>query len=81
MIYPEIVPDLTPRLMVDLEKNELYYDYYAPETIETKVSDLQQVNAELNETIGTMLLESANDKATIDSLEDTMGTLLFEVAL
>ena len=35
---------------------------------------------ELNTTLGTLLLESANDKATIASLEDTMGTLLFEVA-
>ncbi|MGE7827847.1 hypothetical protein [Paenibacillus sp. NPDC093718] len=80
MIYPEIIPNLIPRLMVDLEENELYYDYYAPETFETKVSDLQQVNTELNLIIGNLILESANDKATISSLEETVGTLLFEVA-
>lgn len=66
--------------MVDLEENELHYDYYAPETFETKVSDLRQVNTELNLTIGNLILESANDKATISSLEETVGTLLFEVA-
>jgi len=35
---------------------------------------------ELNVTMGTLLMESANDKATISSLEETVGTLLFEVA-
>ncbi|EFU38670.1 hypothetical protein PVOR_29109 [Paenibacillus vortex V453] len=80
MLYLKIISDLTSRLMVDLEKNELYYDYYTPETIETKVSDLQQVNVELNTTMGTLLMESANGNATITSLEDTIGTLFFEVA-
>lgn len=80
MIYPENVPGMESRLMINLENNELYYDYYAIETIETKVSGLQQENEELNLTIGNLVLESANDKATISSLEETMGTLLFEVA-
>lgn len=39
----------------------------------------EQVN-ELNTTMGNLILESANDKATIASLEDTVGSLLLEVA-
>ena len=45
-----------------------------------KVSALQQENADLNLTIGNLILESTNDKATIASPEETVGTLLFEVA-
>lgn len=77
---PENVPGMVSRLMVNLETDDLYYDYYTPETIETKVSGLQKENVELNQTIGNLILESANDKATIASLEDTVGSLLLEVA-
>lgn len=80
MIQPENVPGMVSRLMVNLETDDLYYDYYTPETIETKVSGLQQENTELNQTIGNLILESANDKATIASLENTVGSLLLEVA-
>lgn len=41
---------------------------------------LSEQVAELNLTVGNIILESANDKATIASLEETVGTLLFEVA-
>lgn len=41
---------------------------------------MQEESNELNLTIGNLILESANDKATIASLEETVGTLLFEVA-
>ncbi|CAM3992482.1 hypothetical protein PALA111701_31950 [Paenibacillus lactis] len=41
---------------------------------------LTQEVDELNTTMGTLLLENANDKATIASLEDTVGSLLLEVA-
>lgn len=80
MIYPSDIPGMSSRLMINLETDELYYDYYAAETIETKVSGLQKENAELNLTIGNLILESANDKATIASLEETMGNLLLELA-
>lgn len=51
MIYPETIPGMESRLMINLEINELYYDYYAPETIETKLSGLQQENSELRQAI------------------------------
>jgi hypothetical protein len=35
---------------------------------------------DLKETLGTLLLESANDKATIAGLEETVGTLMLEIA-
>lgn len=80
MVYPVNIPGMESNLMINLENNELYFDYYASETIYTKVSGLQQANAELNSTIGSLLLESANDKATISNLNDTVGNLLLEVA-
>lgn len=77
---PQDIPGMVPVLMLNKGDNTLYYDYYAPDTIDRKVSELQQENAELNLTLGNLILESANDKATIASLEETVGTLLFEVA-
>ncbi|MGM1048639.1 MAG: hypothetical protein ACQEXX_21205 [Bacillota bacterium] len=75
------IPNMEGYLRINLETKELYYDYIARETFESKVSELQQKNTELNLTIGNLLLESANDKATITSLEDTVGNLLIEVAV
>lgn len=80
MIHPDNIPGMEAVLKVNLQEKVLFYDYYAIETIENKVSELQQINNELNTTMGTLLLESANDKATIASLEDTVGSLLLEVA-
>lgn len=74
---PEDIPGLSPVLMLNKVDNTLYYDYIAPDTV---VSRLQKANAELNLTIGNLVLESANDKATIASLESTVGSLLLEVA-
>lgn len=69
----EEIPGMSAYLRINLESGDLYYDYIAVETVDQKIADL-------NQTIGTLLLESANDKATIASLEETVGTLLFEVA-
>lgn len=80
MVYPDNIPGMDSVLKINLQEKVLFYDYYAIETLETKLSDLQKENAELNLTIGNLVLESANDKATIASLEETVGTLLLEVA-
>ncbi|MBT2761793.1 hypothetical protein [Paenibacillus sp. ISL-20] len=72
MVYPDNIPGMTSKLMINLETNDLYYDYYAPETIKNKISGLQQENADLNLTLGNLILENANDKATIASKEDTV---------
>ncbi|SMF72520.1 hypothetical protein SAMN05661091_0879 [Paenibacillus uliginis N3/975] len=47
MIYPENIPGMSSRLMINLETDELYYDYYAPETIEMKIQNLEKENADL----------------------------------
>lgn len=68
---------------VDPETKQLkfvYRDPNEPEAPPVFRKPLTQEVDELNTTIGTLLLESANDKATISSLEETVGTLLFEVA-
>lgn len=44
-----------------------------------KISKDDQID-EMNITIGTLLIENANDKAMITSLEDNVGALLFEIA-
>lgn len=77
---PQEIHGLVPVLMLNRQDNTLYYDYFEPESIDKKVADLQQENADLNLTLGNLILESANDKATISSLNDTLGNLLLEVA-
>ncbi len=85
-LYVETIPEpeshtgMVPILYVNLETKELYYHYVkappSPPSGETLAGKVD----ELNTTMGTLLLESANDKATIASLEDTVGSLLLEVA-
>ncbi|MFB6473363.1 hypothetical protein ACFCW7_11065 [Paenibacillus glucanolyticus] len=58
----------------------VYRDPNVPEEPPVFRKPLTQEVDELNTTIGTLLLESAIDKATIASMEETMGTLLMEVA-
>jgi len=68
---------------VNPETGELEFWYPDPDDPEAPPmfrKPLTQEVDELNTTIGTILLESANDKATIASLEDTVGSLLLEVA-
>ncbi|PAD73922.1 hypothetical protein [Paenibacillus campinasensis] len=77
---PLAIPGMVADLKINLEEGTFFYDYHAIDTLESRVSALQQENAELNQTIGNLILESANDKATISSLEDTVGSLLLEVA-
>ncbi|MCI1776587.1 MULTISPECIES: hypothetical protein [Paenibacillus] len=58
----------------------VYLDPANPEVPQEPRKPLSVEVDELNTTMGTLLLESANDKATIASLEDTVGSLLLEVA-
>lgn len=58
----------------------VYRDPNNPEVPPVQRKPLTQEVDELNSTIGVLLMESANDKATIAFLENTVETLLFEVA-
>lgn len=85
LAYGELDEDFSQSIerWVDPETKQLkfvYRDPNEPEAPPVFRKPLTQEVDELNTTIGTLLLESANDKATISSLEETVGTLLFEVA-
>lgn len=81
---PESHESMIPVLFIYLDTKEMYYQYWPepekPPTLPETIEALQKDNADLNLTVGNIILESANDKATIASLEETVGTLLFEVA-
>ncbi|KKO50989.1 hypothetical protein [Paenibacillus sp. DMB20] len=66
---------------LELEQGDTFPDEYGDDISDQfrKVNKDIQID-EMNTTIGTLLLESANDKATIASLEETVGTLLLELA-
>ncbi|MUG68631.1 hypothetical protein GNP94_21915 [Paenibacillus campinasensis] len=55
-------------------------DLNEPEAPPVYRKPLTQEVDDLNQTIGTLLIESANDKATISSLENAVGSLLLEIA-
>ncbi|MFB4332697.1 hypothetical protein [Paenibacillus sp. CR_12] len=64
---------------LDLKIGDTFPDEY--EDISEQFRKLRKDDQidEMNATIGTLLLENASDKAMITSLEDTIGTLLFEI--
>ncbi|TQR43381.1 hypothetical protein [Paenibacillus popilliae] len=44
---PKYIHGMNPVLKIDTEKMQLYYDYEKPDTIESRVADLQKENTEL----------------------------------
>ncbi|MEC0306832.1 hypothetical protein P4H67_08695 [Paenibacillus lautus] len=65
---------------LDLKIGDTFPDEYEDISDQfRKISKDDQIDG-MNTTIGTLLLENANDKAMITFLEDTVGTLLFEIA-
>ncbi|MBB3132133.1 hypothetical protein FHS19_006860 [Paenibacillus rhizosphaerae] len=61
LTYPERenIPNMDAYLRVNLETKELYYDYILRETFETRVSALQQENAELKQAIADLTMTLA----------------------
>lgn len=44
---PDQISGLIPVLKIDVEKGQLYYDYERPDTLESRIGDLQKENTEL----------------------------------
>lgn len=83
--YGQYDEDFSSAIKWEVDRSTLslvfrYHDPNNPEEPQPLRKPLTEEVDELNSTIGTLLMESANDKATISSLEETVGTLLFEVA-
>lgn len=76
----ETPDDMYPRLMMNLDTNELFYNYEALPDPSIPDEMLADKVTTLESDLGNLLLENAEDKATIATLEDTIGNLLFEVA-
>ncbi|MCM3129028.1 hypothetical protein ACFQ3J_08720 [Paenibacillus provencensis] len=76
---------ISVRLNLETMELEFVYPSDDPEPIYTepltkKVEELQQENVRLNEDMGNLLFQSAEDKMTISTMEETMGNLLIESA-
>ncbi|KKO50976.1 hypothetical protein [Paenibacillus sp. DMB20] len=56
MVYPDNIPGLASRLMINLETDELYYDYYAPKTVESKITELGQENGALRQAVAELTM-------------------------
>lgn len=81
--YPNLIA--IPRIKLDTK--DIYYDYVSTNSLELRVEELKKENESLkeegnrlNEELGNLLIQNAQDKATIMGLEETMGNLLLEVA-
>lgn len=57
------VPNMDAHLRINLESKELYYDYIARKSLETKVADLGSENAELKEAIAELTVMIATPQA------------------
>lgn len=66
----EDIPNMDTYLRVDLETKDMYYDYIARETFETKVASLQAENSALK-------LENESLKSRVSDVEMTLTEILF----
>lgn len=71
---------ITIGTFLDLKIGDTFPDEYEDISDQFKKTSKDDQIDGMNTTIRTLLLENANDKAMITSLEDTVGTLLFEIA-
>lgn len=63
MVYPVNIPGMVSRLMINLETNELYYDYYVPETVESKITELEKENGALRQAVAELTVLVATPQA------------------
>jgi hypothetical protein len=75
LTYPvqESIPNMDAYLRVNLETKELYFDYIARETFETKVDELKQENADLTKRADTA---EANTLTALDAVATVFEQLL-----
>ncbi|SFS47704.1 hypothetical protein [Paenibacillus sp. 453mf] len=60
-----LAPDLTPIQRIDITNKTIFYEYVSNGSLESKVKGLQGENTALNEELGSLLMQSAVDKATM----------------
>ncbi|MBG9737254.1 hypothetical protein [Paenibacillus alvei] len=80
MPQPDAIPGMHPVLKVDIEKALLYYDYEKPDTIETRVQELQKENENLKKENAALLLQVAGLDASGQQLTQDHATLLLQLA-
>lgn len=77
---PDAIPGMVPVLKVDIEKGQLYYDYEKPDTIESRVAELQNENENLKKENAALLLQVAGIDSSSQQLTQDHATLLLQLA-
>ncbi|PAQ15081.1 hypothetical protein CD798_08545 [Bacillaceae bacterium SAOS 7] len=84
MIGNGVIVDAFEQPEVPMNKIPIVYWNYNDKKVEVEFLDRpltpEEITQQLQADLGNVLLESANDKAKISSLEATVGDLLMEVA-
>ncbi|MCY7484760.1 hypothetical protein [Paenibacillus alvei] len=80
MPQPDAIPGMVPVLKVDVEKAQLYYDYERPDTLESRVAELQTENENLKKENAALLLQVAGLDASGQQLTQDHATLLLQLA-
>ncbi|NEZ40255.1 hypothetical protein [Paenibacillus alvei] len=80
MPQPDSIPGMRPVLKVDVEKAQLYYDYEKPDTLETRVAELQNENENLKKENAALLLQVAGIDSSSQQLTQDHATLLMQLA-
>lgn len=77
---PVAIPEMTPHLRIDLENNELYYDYISVETTESRLAftqaELTQVRQALADTYEQLAIAQLESTTTQQALSDLYEQLL-----
>ncbi|WP_289356164.1 hypothetical protein [Paenibacillus sp. S-12] len=77
---PDAIPGMVPVLKVDVEMERLYYDYGRPDTLESRVAELQTENENLKKENAALLLQVAGLDASGQQLTQDHATLLLQLA-
>jgi len=80
MPQPDVISGMTPVLKVDIEKEQLYYDYEKLDTLETRVLELQKENENLKKENAALLLQVAGIDSSSQQLTQDHATLLLQLA-
>lgn len=80
MPQPDTIPGMRSVLKVDIEKAQLYYDYEKPDTLESRVAELQNENENLKKENAALLLQVAGLDASGQQLTQDHATLLMQLA-
>jgi len=76
LIYPDSLINMTPYLRYDFQKKQLYYDYIANETFESRTKSLQEKIKKAEFEVEALQEADLDNKEVINGLGNVIAILL-----